>query len=83
MFFSLFTGNVVLEFVNQFHFTFGLKGWQQKRAAAIVIEKTEWVEKYTELEAIAIIVRLPALSVLNCETKERQGKCTVDQFPFW
>ena len=32
MFFSLFTGNVVLEFVNQFHFTFGLKGWQQKRA---------------------------------------------------
>jgi len=25
MFFSLFTGNVVLKFVNQFHFTFGLK----------------------------------------------------------
>ena len=44
MFFSLFTGNVVLKFVNQFYFTFGLKGGQQKRAAAIVIEKTEWVE---------------------------------------
>ena len=44
MFSSLFTANVVLEFVNQFHFTFGLKGRQQKRAAAIVIENTEWVE---------------------------------------
>ena len=44
MFFSLFIANVVLKFVNQFHFTFGLKGWQQKRAAAIVIEKTEWVK---------------------------------------
>ena len=44
MFFSLFIGSVVLKFVNQFHFTFGLKGRQQKRAAAIVIEKTEWVE---------------------------------------
>ena len=83
MFFSLFIGSVVLKFVNQFHFTFGLKGRQQKRAAAIVIEKTEWVEKYTELEAIAIIVRLSALSVLNCETKERQGKGTVGQFIFW
>ena len=44
MFFTLFSGNEILKFVNQLHFTFGLKGWQQKRAAAIVIQNTEWVE---------------------------------------
>ena len=38
MFFSLFTGNVVLEFVNQFHFNDRFEKRQQKRAAAIAIE---------------------------------------------
>ena len=55
MFFSLFTGNVVLKFVNQFHFTFGLKGRQQKRAAAIVIEKTEWVESIINLRLLLLL----------------------------
>ena len=72
MFFSLFTGNVVLEFVNQFHFNVRFEKRQQKRAAAIAI-KLYWIgREYNYLEAI--IVRLPALSVLNCETKERRER---------
>jgi len=31
MFFSLFTGNVVLEFVNQFYFNVWLKGGNETR----------------------------------------------------
>ena len=42
MFFSLFTGNVVLEFVNQFHFNVRFEKRQQKRAAAIAI-KLYWI----------------------------------------
>ena len=71
MFFSLFTGNVVFEFVNQFHFTYGWKA-ATKRAAATANE-LYWIgREYNYLEAI--IVRLPALSLLNCETREQQER---------